>query len=98
MAILIAMCHGPVDPAAFDRRYFDTRVPLARRRPGLRHPQGTRGTASASPYHLITTSTLDSVACVQAALASDTGRAIIANLASFADAGAEVLIADSATG
>jgi uncharacterized protein (TIGR02118 family) len=36
MAQLLALYHQPPDPAAFDRYYFETHVPIAKKVPGLR--------------------------------------------------------------
>ena len=99
MAILIAMYHKPADPAAFDRYYFETHVPIAKRLPGLRRYQITRGPImrleGASPYHLIATLSFDTVAAIQAAIASPEGKATATDLANFAQAGAELFIAES---
>ena len=99
MAILIAMYHKTDNPAAFDRYYFEKHVPIARRLPGLNRYQVTRGPImrqdGASPYHLIATLSFDSVEAIQAALASDEGKATAADLANFAHAGTDLFIAES---
>lgn len=43
MAKIFAIYQQPADPAAFDRYYFDTHVPLAKKIPGLRRYEVTRG-------------------------------------------------------
>src|SRR5437868_3228647 len=74
MAMLIAMYKKPADVAAFERHYFDRHVPIAKRLPGLKSYEVSRGPVvtleGASPYHLIAMLTFDSVGTIQAALAS----------------------------
>ena len=58
MAKLYAMYRRPADPAAFDRYYYATHVPVAKKAPGLRHYEVTSGNVAAvggggAPYHLI---------------------------------------------
>ena len=100
MAKVIAMYRIPADTAAFDRYYHETHVPLAKTIPGLRSYEVTRGTIATldgpSPYHLIATLTFDSLAQVQAALASAAGQATAADLANFATGGVELFVAETA--
>lgn len=99
MAKLYAMYRHPVDPAAFDRHYYATQVPLAKKIPGLRNYEVTSGPiaslGSASPYHLIAVLTFDSMEAIQAALASPEGQATAADLANYAGAGVDLYIADT---
>jgi uncharacterized protein (TIGR02118 family) len=99
MARVIAMYGKPADAAAFDRYYFDTHVPLAKRIPGLRTYEVTRGAIAklggVAPFHLIATLTFDSLADVERALASPEGQATAADLGRFATGGVDVYIADS---
>jgi uncharacterized protein (TIGR02118 family) len=99
-AKVYALYRPPADPVAFDRHYRDVHVPIAKRIPGLRAYEITRGTVralsgEAAPYHLIATLTFDSVADVQAALASPEGTATAADLANFATGGVDIFIAES---
>jgi uncharacterized protein (TIGR02118 family) len=100
MAKVFAMYGKPKDPVAFDRYYHDTHVPIAKRLPGLRAYEITRGgvstPAGTAPWHLIAVLTFDSTAAVQAALASAEGQATVADLANFATGGVEVFIAETA--
>lgn len=100
MAKVIAMYGIPADREAFDRYYFDKHVAIAKKLPGLRSYEVTRGSITTldgiAPYHMIATLTFDSVAAVQAALASPEGRATAADLANFATGGVELMIADTA--
>ena len=99
MAKIIAMYKAPADPAAFDRYYFGPHVRLAKAVPGLRGYEVTRGPvmtpAGSSPYYMVAILTFDSMASIQAALASPQGQATVADLSNFATAGVEILMADS---
>lgn len=101
MASLIAMYGIPADPAAFDRYYYETHVPLAKKVPGLRRYEVTTGpvTTLEGPvgHHLIATLTFDSLAAIRAALASPEGQATAADLANFATGGVSLYIADTRT-
>lgn len=93
------MYKTPKDASAFDGYYFSTHVPLAKKVPGLKRydvsvgpiasPTGTDG------WHLIATLHFDSVADIQAGLASPEGQAAAADLANFADGGVELLILET---
>jgi uncharacterized protein (TIGR02118 family) len=101
MAKLIAMYKNPPDAAAFDRYYYATHVPIARKVPGLRSYEVSRGPIvtldGQAPYHLIATLGFDSVDAIQAALASAEGQATAADLGRFATAGVDIYIIDSVT-
>ena len=101
MAKVIAMYGNPKDRAAFDRYSFEQHVPIAKKVPGLRDYELTRGDIAtldgASPYYLIATPTFDSMAAVQAALTSAEGQATAADLANFATAGVQVYFAQTAS-
>ena len=68
MAKLIAMCGIPTDREAFDAYYFAKHVPIAKKLPGLRSYEITRGSITTldgiAPYHLIAELAFDSVASV----------------------------------
>ena len=99
MATLVALYNKPADPAAFDRYYYSTHVPLAKTIPGLRRyevNQGEIGTAyTDSPFHLIAILTFDSMDAILAALESPEGKATAADLNNFAQAGVELLRFDT---
>ena len=98
MARLIAMYKNPADAAAFDRYYFAQHAPLAKTFPGLRAYDVSHGPIvtpdGLAPYHLIATLTFDSVDAIQAALSSEQGQAIVADLANFATGGVTVFVAE----
>lgn len=101
MAKVIAMYKRPTDPAAFDRYYYATHVPIAKKIPGLRHYEVTAGPVGTlegpAPYHLVALLTFESLAAVQAALGSPEGQATAADLPNFASGGVDIFIADTTT-
>ena len=101
MAVLIALYGTPDDAVAFDQYYFQTHVPIAKRVPGLRSYQVTRGPVlspnAPSKWYLIAMLTFDSMQAIQSAIASPEGQATAADLANFATGGVELLFGDTAT-
>ena len=99
MAKIIAMYKTPTDPAAFDRYYFGPHAKMAKAVPGLKGYEVTRGPvmtpAGPAPFHLVAILTFDSMAAIQAALASAQGQATVADIPNFATGGVEILMADS---
>ncbi len=99
MAELIVSYKTPTDPAAFDKYYFETHVPLAKKIPGLRKYQVSKGPiatpAGPSSLHLIATLTFDSLAAIQAAFASPEGQATAADVPKFATGGVEMNFCDT---
>ena len=98
MTQLLVLYNTPTDPAAFDRYYHGTHVPIARRIPGLLSYSISNGPvralAGTAPY-LVATLNFDSMADVNAALASPEGQAAAADVGNFASGGATLLIFDS---
>ncbi len=95
MAKVLVMYNQPADPAAFDKYYFETHVPIADKIPGLRSGTVNQGpvvgvTGGSAPY-LIAELHFDSMEDLQAAMASPEGRAAAADLANFATGGATIL-------
>jgi uncharacterized protein (TIGR02118 family) len=98
MPQILVLYYPPADPAAFDKYYHETHIPIAKRIPGLR----TYTVSTAPPnvlagnaVHLVAELTFDSMADVNAALASPEGQATAADLSNFADGGASILIFDT---
>lgn len=87
MARLVVMYKRPHDAAAFDKYYFTTHVPLAKKIPGLRKFEVSLGPvatpAGPSGFHLIATLHFDDMAAIQAAFASAEGQATVADLKNF---------------
>jgi uncharacterized protein (TIGR02118 family) len=98
MARLLVMYKTPKDAAAFDKYYFDKHVPIAKKIPGLRKYEVSRGPvatpAGASAYHLIATLHFDDMAAIQNAFASPEGQAAAVDVQGFASGGVEMLMFD----
>jgi uncharacterized protein (TIGR02118 family) len=96
MARLVVMYKTPHDASAFDRHYVDTHVPLAKKMPGLRKYEVSRGAVATpggpSNYHLVAILHFDDVAAIQAAFASAEGKAAVADLGNFATGGADIFL------
>jgi uncharacterized protein (TIGR02118 family) len=99
MARLVVMYRIPKDPAAFDRYYFATHIPIAKKIPGLRKYEVSDGQvatpAGASDFHLIAILHFDDVAAIQRAFASPEGQAAAADVQTFATGGADMILFDS---
>jgi len=99
MAKLIALYRHPSDPDAFTSYYYSKHVPLAKTIPGLRRYEVNTGSVLAldgtSPYFLVATLTFDSLADIQAAVASPEGVAAAGDLPNFAQGGVELIVFDS---
>lgn len=91
MAQLLVLYSQPADPDAFDKYYYETHIPIAKRIPGLRSyvisstpPRVLVGNS----IHLAAELTFDSMGAIDTALASPEGQAAAADLVNFAQAGA----------
>lgn len=100
MAKLFAMYQQPKDPAAFDSYYFNTHLPLAKTIPGLLSYEVTRGDVMGMGgkhgVYLIAVLEFDSMAAIAAGMGSPQGLAAAADLANFASAGVDVMMAETA--
>lgn len=96
MAKLLVLYKTPKDRAAFDSYYAATHIPIAKKVPGLRGYDVSRGMiatpAGPSDVHLVATLHFESVAAIQAAFASPEGQAAAADVGKFATGGVEMLI------
>ena len=99
MADVVVTYKTPKDPAAFDKYYVETHIPLAKKMPGLRKYTVSKGPvatpAGPSGNHLIATLTFDSMAAVQAAFGSAEGRAAAGDVGNFATGGADIMFFDT---
>ena len=99
MAHVVVMYKTPKDTAAFDRYYAETHIPIAKKLPGLRKYEVSRGPvatpAGPSAFHLIATLYFDSMAAVQAAFGSAEGKAAAADVQKFATGGADMILFDT---
>ena len=86
-AKILVLYPQPADPEAFDKYYFGTHIPLARKVPHLRGIKFNAGApmaaAGAAPY-LITELEFASMADLQAGMASPEGQATSADVPNFA--------------
>jgi uncharacterized protein (TIGR02118 family) len=98
MAQLLVLYNTPADPAAFDRYYCETHIPIAKKIPGLGSYRINDGPVQApagnAPY-LIAILDFDTMADLNASLASPEGRAAAADVPNFASGGVTLLIFDS---
>jgi uncharacterized protein (TIGR02118 family) len=98
LATLLVLYKTPKDPAAFDRYYKETHIPIAKKLPGLRSYHVSKGAvatpAGASEFHLVATLAFDSLAAIQAALGSPEGAAAAGDLPNFAGAGVDLFMYD----
>jgi uncharacterized protein (TIGR02118 family) len=99
MAEVLVIYKTPKDPAAFDRYYAETHIPLAKKLPGLRKYQISQGPvaspAGASGVHLIATLSFDSMAALQTALGGPEGQAAAGDLPNFATGGVDLMFYDT---
>ena len=99
MAQLLVMYRNPQDAGAFDRYYVEKHVSLAKRIPGLRKYEISRGPvaspAGASNYHLVAILHFDDVAAIQTGIASPEGQAAVGDLQNFATGGADIFMFES---
>ena len=101
MARMVVIYRTPQDVGAFDRHYFGTHVPLAKKIPGLRKYEVSDG-AIATPVgtsgvHLIGTLHFDDLAAIKRAVASPQGQAAGADRRLFApdSSGFQMFLFDS---
>ena len=98
MARLVVMYGHPKDAAAFDKHYAETHIPIAKKIPGLRKYDVSRGPvatpAGPSKFHLVATLYFDDMAAIQAAIGSAEGRAAAADVQTFATGGADMFMFD----
>lgn len=87
MVKLVALYRKPADPAAFDRAYFETHVPLVKKIPNLRRVDVARvtGAPRGEPeFYMIAEMYFDNKATMDAAMASPENAEAGKNLMSFA--------------
>jgi uncharacterized protein (TIGR02118 family) len=99
MAQLVVMYKTPRDATAFDKYYAEKHAPLAKKLPGLRKFEVSKGPvvtpAGPSPYHLIAMLSFDNLAALQSAFGSAEGQAAGADVQNFATGGADLLMFDT---
>jgi uncharacterized protein (TIGR02118 family) len=96
---LIALYRQPPDPAAFDRAYFDSHLPLIARVPGLQKTVVSRFTRTVmgDGFYLMAEMTFADEAALKQAMRSPEMAEAGANLATFADGLAILMFARETT-
>jgi uncharacterized protein (TIGR02118 family) len=88
----------PKSPQDFERYYWDTHTPIARKVKNVRRFETAMVAATAdgspSPFYRLADLYFDDMASLQAALASPEGQAAAQDLPNFATGGATLLIAE----
>jgi uncharacterized protein (TIGR02118 family) len=96
MARMVVIYKTPKDVAAFDKHYFETHVPLAKKLPGLRKYEVSQGPirtpAGPSGFHMVATLHFDDLAAIQRAFATPQGQAAGADRKIFAPDDSEVIM------
>ncbi len=96
MARMLVIYKTPKDPVAFERHYFGTHVPLAKKLPGLRKYEVSRGPigmpAGGPDIHFVATLHFDDVASIRAAFATPEGQACAADRRLFAPDDADLMM------
>jgi uncharacterized protein (TIGR02118 family) len=99
MARLVVLYKTPTDGAAFDRYYFETHVPIAKKIPGLRKYEVSNGPvatpAGASNVHLIATLHFDDLAAIKHAFGSAEGKTTAEDVQNFATGGVDMFFFES---
>src|ERR1700689_3017721 len=96
MARLLVMYKTPRDAAAFDKHYAEKHIPLAKKIPGVRKFEMSKG-AIATPggpsgYHLVAILHFDDMAAIQKAFASPEGQAAAADAQALVTGGGGFLL------
>jgi uncharacterized protein (TIGR02118 family) len=101
MAKMVVLYKTPKDVAAFEKHYFETHIPLAKKLAGLRKYEVSRGPiagpAGASDCHFAAILHFDDLTSIRRAFASPEGKACAADRRIFApdDADVTMLLFDS---
>ena len=99
MVKLVVSYGAPEDPAAFDKHYVDTHIPLVEKIPNLRRFEAGKvlGTpdGSPAPFYFLAELWFDSPQELEAAMGSAEGQAAGADVANFASGGATLMIAEA---
>jgi uncharacterized protein (TIGR02118 family) len=101
MAQMVVIYRTPKDVEAFDRHYFETHVPLAKKLPGLRRYEISDGaiitTVGNPDVYRIGTVHFDDLAAIKRACASPQGQAAAADRKLYApdDSGIQMFLFDN---
>jgi uncharacterized protein (TIGR02118 family) len=99
MPKVLVLYKTPKSAEAFDKHYMDVHVPLAKKIPGLKSYDISRGPVNgptgATNIHLVATLAFDSMQALQAGMGSAEGKAAAGDLPNFADGGVDLYIFDT---
>ncbi len=101
MAKMVVIYRKPVDVKAFEKHYFETHIPLAKKIPGLRKYEISNGriTAIAGPddVHLIGTVYFDDIDAMKEVFASPEGQAAAEDRQHYApdESGVQMFVFDT---
>lgn len=99
MAQLVVMYKTPKDAAAFDKYYFEKHVPIAKKIPGVRKYEVSKGPVATpggpSSYHLVAILQYDDLGAIQRAFGSPEGQAAVADVQTFATGGVDIFMFDT---
>ena len=99
MAKVLVLYKTPKSAEAFDKHYADVHIPLAKKIPGLKAYDISRGAVAApggpSNLHLVATLMFDTMDALKAGMGSAEGKAAAADLSNFADGGVDLYFFDT---
>ena len=100
MTKLTILYGHPTDPAGFERYYAETHLPIAAKVEGVQRAEFSKviGTPDGSPpaFYRIAELWFDSLADLQAVMATPAAQAAVADIANFATGGVTTLISEVA--
>lgn len=96
MAKMVVIYRTPKDAAAFEKHYFETHIPLAKKLPGLRKYEVSQGPivtqGGASEFHFVATLHFEDLAAIRQAFATAEGKACAADRRILAPDNTDVLM------
>jgi uncharacterized protein (TIGR02118 family) len=99
MPKVLVLYKTPKSTETFDKHYMAVHAPLAKKIPGLKTYDISRGgvgtPAGPSDIHLVATLAFDTMDALKAGMGSAEGKAAAADLANFADGGVDLYIFDT---
>lgn len=99
MAKVLVLYKKPKSSESFDKHYASVHIPLAKKIPGLKKYDISRGAVGTptgpSDFHLVATLHFDSLDALKAGMSSPEGKAAAGDLANFADGGVELYLFDT---
>ncbi len=98
MPQIVVMYKTPKDKAAFDKHYFGTHIPLAKKIPGLTKYEVSHGPVATpegpSDIHLVAILHFETMAAMQNLSSTPEGKAASADVQNLGSNGAQIIIFD----